>query len=538
MSILGIFSNFYDKLLEIGILIAVVVLIATCIKYPGGRWFLGVILTIGFTALTVYCGIQLNYYYNETGGIYGQIVSLYNPNQVHITSNVEYLFENIAMTQDDEDTHSAKISSTSVLELVLDEDSSYGVYINGMPCHYVEIASDYVIAKYEYNFLDENLNLLLNDTLNLKFAFYTNSTYLVVSTDGGAEAVKYWNYYFNKNIFKVTIDNQGYEYNQDVNFGTGDISSYSVATYYLNNEVYLKQVYKNGDVINLPDVANTEWLVDGSVIASPYVINQNLDIHGQSINYTITYNGNGGIIASSGLEELNDFRAMTHNSVYNLLANPFVKDGYEFVGWSTSPNGEVEFVNSGSTVNLSSICGSHVTLYAQWANEYYTAEIYCMDIYGNFPLDSNQFSRIIPAIAGETITLVDEIDKLLFAVEDGIEFAYAKDGFGNVVTTYTIAEDNSTVIHFYFTRVQHTLTLNAKGGIFTDASDWMVVSDIANISLYYGTPFTLLSIPTPIKAGYTFMGWFTKEIGGTQLSISYDMDVSNITFYAQWQENE
>ena len=600
INLLGILSDFTDKLWEIALLVCIVAIVIACLKTKGGKIFLGVALGFIFIVGTAYCGIQLNYYYTATGGIYGQIVSLYNPNQVQITSNVEYLFKNVVMSQENGYTYSARITSDSVLELVLEENATYGVYVNGMPCNYVEISNDYVIAKYSYAFYDDDFNKVMSDTLTLKFAFYTNSTSLSVTTDAGADAVKYWNYYFNKNIFKVTIDNKGYDYSTDINFATGDISEYAVVTYYFNDELYLKQVYKKGNTINLPNITNCQWLLDDKVIDSSFVITDNHAIYGSLLKGTLSVNPNGGTwntytttqtISQEYNSTLNIERpiregytfdgwtfqgtgtfidgvytfnietdtltaqwtpitytiefnsnggtgsmasqSFTYDESKGLKTNAFVKDGYVFCGWSTSANGDIEYINGQSVVNLTTTPNEVITFYAQWTNTYYTACITVAATNGAMPTNPNMANRTISAMPGSTVVLANEIDKLNIAVEGGIEFAYAKDSEGNVITSATILEDNSTKIYFYFNRVKYTVTLDANDGLINSTSGWTIDEDTATKTYYYGQAYDTL--PTPARDGYSFVGWFTED--NTQVYSHTTMPVGNLTLYAHWEEN-
>ena len=210
-NLLGLF-NFSRSIKLILIGIAILLIILACIKYKNGRIFVFTFLGVGLISFAIYAGLYINRYYNTSGGIYGQISKIYKPNQVKITDSVKYSFSNVVLTQELENRYSAKIISNDVLDLVLNENVTYGIYVNGIPCKNCEINTNYIIAKYEYVFYDEDFNIAKQDILTLKFAFYNNSTMLVVSTDGGATAVKYWNYYFNKNLFEVTIDNKGFDY--------------------------------------------------------------------------------------------------------------------------------------------------------------------------------------------------------------------------------------------------------------------------------------------------------------------------------------
>ena len=517
INLLGIFSGFNDTIFKIAGIIAVVAIIVALIKHENGKIFLGFVAGIAFIVATVYCGVQLNYYYTETGGIYGQIVSLYNPNKVTITNNVSYSFENIVLTQDYDNIYSARITSDEVLNLVLDENASYGVYVNEMPCSYVEITDDYVIAKYEYAFLGEDMSILMTDTLTFKFAFYTNSTYLVVTTEGGAEAVKYWNYYFNKNVFNVTIDNKGYSYNQDINFGTGDISEYSVVTYYLNDELYLKQVYQNGNAIKLPFEDYEYKTSDGAIINSGFVVTSSLSIYMSptNFNYSVVFDANGGTGVMSN-------QALVYGVSENLSSNAYSKDGYSFVGWSTTPDGEVEYFDCASVSGLTLIPNDTVVLYAQWSDTYYTAYIYLMNTSASYPSTAST-SQKLTFIPGTELDLESEASRLGVAVDGGLVFDYAKvSDTDEIITSVTASTDNSTIIRFYFKRLSYTLTYDANGGTVSPTS----------VKRYYGAQYGTL--PTPTRDGYIFDGWYTFINGGELVYFTKTMGTSDVTIYAHW----
>ena len=70
---------------------------------------------------------------------------------------------------------------------------------------------------------------------------------------------------------------------------------------------------------------------------------------------TLTYNSNGG----SGIMES---ITLYTDEVIDLDLNIYRKTGYTFIGWSTTPNGEVEYANGSSFI----MGPSDITLYAVW----------------------------------------------------------------------------------------------------------------------------------------------------------------------------
>lgn len=77
------------------------------------------------------------------------------------------------------------------------------------------------------------------------------------------------------------------------------------------------------------------------------------------IKYTVQFNSNSG---EGSMAEL----SMSYDTYTVLPPNAFTKEGYHFIGWSTSANGSVEFADKQNVKNLTATDGSVVTLYAVW----------------------------------------------------------------------------------------------------------------------------------------------------------------------------
>ena len=595
-NLLWLFSGFQDTLWQIALLIAGVVLIGYCLKFKNGKIIIISMLFVVLIGYTTYCGVQLNDYYRAKGGIYGKLVSLYKPNDVVITNSVSYSFKNLNLTADG-DLYSAKITSDEVLDFSFDENATYGVYVNNIPCNYVEIGQDYVFAKYRYVFYDDEFNVLMDDTLSFKFAFYTNSTYLSVSTSGGAEAVKYWNNFFNKNVFNVTIDNKGYSYSEDITFGTGDISDYSVVSYYIGEELFVKQVYKNGNKINLPSDSNYFWTFDNQEkVTNDFVVSENIMFY--ATPFTLTFDSNGSsdkfesrllyyaevygelptpqkegyvfngwytditggdmVISTTSMENSNitlyarwseitytiqfdanggsgtmSNQTFTYGEAKALSSNAFIRNGYKFVGWSTSLDGEVTYGNCETILNITSKAET-ITLYAIWSDSYYTAHVYLMNASGGYATGYSKLT--IPSQPG-VVDITEDANTSTYVVENGIALDKITDLDGNEITTIEVAEDNSTIVNFYYKRIQHTLYVNANGGSFLYLKEWTFNDDYttAYTSKYYGREYGTLPVVT--RYGYNFIGWFTSLTDGTQVSLTTSMDIEDVTLYAYWEED-
>lgn len=228
-------------------------IIYACIKYPQSRVYVFSFILIGFIGLASYCGIQLNYYYTSEGGILGKISGLISNNTATITvdDNIKFDIKNIVLTQEKNETYSATIYSNDILKL--NKDKTYSVFINNEPINTLSYDLSFINAVYRYNFFDQNQKTLCDDQLYLDFAFYNNSTYLKLYTNGGQNAVNYWNNYISKNNFIVEIKESFYNKDDELNFGSGDVSQYRLATFIFNDKYTEKTMVKIGDLITPPD---------------------------------------------------------------------------------------------------------------------------------------------------------------------------------------------------------------------------------------------------------------------------------------------
>lgn len=104
---------------------------------------------------------------------------------------------------------------------------------------------------------------------------------------------------------------------------------------------------------------------------------------------------------------------------------------------------------------------------------------------------------------------------------------------GNVRYYYTTSDNRG--LWFDFTssmtvenanKSAYTVTFNANGG-----SVFLPSMSVTNGAVYN-------SLPNPTRDGYTFVGWFTKKEGGTQITPNTIVNLKNDqTLYAHWTKN-
>lgn len=252
-------SGFWYDLIFI-VLIAFIIFL--CFKYPNSRVYVFSFLGIIFVGITAYCGIQLNYYYTAEGGVWGYITGLIEGNKVTTTvesDTASFSLENIVLTKNADGTYSAVIYSNDKIRL--ETGKSYGVYVNNEPCTQIDYSTNYVRAEYHYAFLDNNLEILCQDTLQFNFAFYTNGSTFTLTTYGGQEAVNYWNTYFSRNNLIVEVKPISYVKDDELSVN-GQIDDYVTLNYYVDEEVVYSYVYTIGSqVTEFPPTAEKDGLI-------------------------------------------------------------------------------------------------------------------------------------------------------------------------------------------------------------------------------------------------------------------------------------
>ena len=246
----------------------------------------------------------------------------------------------------------------------------------------------------------------------------------------------------------------------------------------------------------------------------------------QANHYTVTFNGNtadGGSTAS---------QSMTYDTAANLTVNGYTKTGYTFISWNTQQDGGgATYTDGENVINLTSVEGDTVELYAQWQANSYTVKF-----------DGNT------ADGGSTANQAMTYDQAANLTANG----YTKTGY-----TFNGWNTQSDGGGTSYTNVQNVINLTAtEGETVTLYAQWRANSytvkfdgntadggSTANQAMTYDTAADL----TPngyTKTGYTFTGWNTQQDGGG-IAYTDGQNVTNltaiegetITLYAQWRAN-
>ena len=242
--------------------------------------------------------------------------------------------------------------------------------------------------------------------------------------------------------------------------------------------------------------------------------------------YTVSFDANGG----TGTMEDQSF---VYDQAQALSANTFQYTNRNFIGWSTMPNGEVEYTNSQSVSNLAAENGAVVTLYAVWelmegATAQYTIVHYTETLAGGYEKYSETTGYGL--IEKErTITEAEAVNIVGFTFDPNAT---------NVLTAI-VKEDGSTLFEMYYSRNIYELTLDygdeqIKVAIEDEDFNTHIVTKeedplraIADkvISVRFGEDLSTYLTNLEDQIGYTFAGWDN--------SIA-TMPAENVLVTAQW----
>lgn len=224
--------------------------------------------------------------------------------------------------------------------------------------------------------------------------------------------------------------------------------------------------------------------------------------------YTITFNGNGGTGDTLTATKYYDIEITLPEGV-------FEKTGCDFVEWNTRPDGTGAGYAAGGRYNGN---GS-VTLYAIWDVAKYRIS-YIASGSDNGPQ--------------QDIKIYDEDIRLSTVIP-------SKEGFDFI--SWNTKQDGTGIDYMpgdNYTRNEH-LTLYAKW----DRHKYKVTYDRNGGDIgpgdglkYYGIAMTISGF-TPVRSGYTFLGWNTSRDGSGTKYDAYQtyLDNAPLTLYAQWSAN-
>lgn len=223
--------------------------------------------------------------------------------------------------------------------------------------------------------------------------------------------------------------------------------------------------------------------------------------------YTVTYNANGG----SGVPSSQTVTGGTSLTLSSIVPERFP---YTFLGWSTSSSASSATYKPGDSFTIS----SNLTLYAVWqeANAIYSGVVnsifnHAISFGGGYvfysltPDDNSTYRFESNGNLDTYIELYDSNGSPLASDDDGA-------GNGQFLLDYNFTKSTKYYLKVRFYRSyttgtisftmkrMYTITYNANGGTGVPSSQTKIHGDDL-----------ILSSDTPMRQGYTFLGWSTDS---------------------------
>lgn len=229
--------------------------------------------------------------------------------------------------------------------------------------------------------------------------------------------------------------------------------------------------------------------------------------------YKITYNLNGGTNNSAN--------PTSYTVLYGVsLKNP-TRTGYTFDGWYIGGT-KVTGINEGKTAKFTSADNMYqelasrktgnITLEARWTLNKYT-------------LSFNPNGGTVNPTS-KTVSYGNPYGNLPTPTKKGSRFLgwfTEKDGGTQVSSTTTMGASNVT-LYAHWNSIEYTVSFNASG-------------EFGGLNKTYTSGQVLGLLPTPTKAGYTFLGWYYQDTSGNEvMATSQTVVTSHMELYARWEK--
>ena len=222
--------------------------------------------------------------------------------------------------------------------------------------------------------------------------------------------------------------------------------------------------------------------------------------------YEIVYDANGGVGAPASQTKTKG------NSIQLSTIKP-TRQGYTFGGWSENKNATIGTWAGGEIYPYD----RNMNLYAVWLSVY------------EIVYDANGG---VGAPASQTKTKGNSIQlSTIKPTRQGYTFGGWSENKNATIGTWAGGEiypyDRNMYLYAVWRENKYIITFDSTGGVL-DTKDIMITYNSA-----YG------ELPTPVREGYVFKGWFTSAEGGEEItSESIVTTASSHTLYAQWEKLE
>ena len=278
-------------------------------------------------------------------------------------------------------------------------------------------------------------------------------------------------------------------------------------------EVYKFDTYEYGTEISLPGEPDKEGYVfmgwndsDGNFVEFPFTVTDNTSFTAvwEPIEFTVIFDANGTEF-SDGITEIT--QTLCYGEVITIPETP-CREGYYFAGWSTEPN-------SPYLVNVPDTMPAHdLVLFAVWELAEYTIRF--DDGYGNNFL-------ILTLNYGDDLSFVEYIS---CPNPENRKFLGWRDADSNEAFTLPATmPDRDVTLVAEWDYSEYTITFDYNGGYDYNGNPMCATT------AYSGD---MVDVESPVREGYTFIGW-EDEYG--HIEMPYIITDRDVVITAMWEAN-
>ena len=306
-----------------------------------------------------------------------------------------------------------------------------------------------------------------------------------------------------KQLYTVTLDGQG-----ATTAGTTSVTADKGSAMPTPITLPTKSGYTFGGYYSATGGGGTQYYKADGSSAKSYDLTSNTTLYAKwtGNTYTLTFDANGGSTPTAS-------KSVQYKSTYGTLPTP-TRTGYTFSGWYTTSTGGTKKVASDTYETI-----GNSTLYAHW-----TANTYTIAFNGNGAASGSMSSQTM------TYDQAAEIKAFSSFVNPGYVFNGWATEAGATIPQYSdkesvinLATSGTVTLYAVWTAGGFSVIFNPTGGTVD------VALKVVNYQSQYG------ELPTPARSGYTFSGWFTSTVGGTQITAtSVFTQTTAQTLYAHW----
>ena len=241
-----------------------------------------------------------------------------------------------------------------------------------------------------------------------------------------------------------------------------------------------------------------------------------------AVPYFIRFIGNGHTAGTMSSE------TVLYDTPQNLGLNRFTRTGYTFNGWNTAANGTgTSYTDGQSVVNLTTIAGSFVDLYAQWTINTYTVHF---EANGGTGEMADQTCDVTMALTANAFTRTGYTFLGWNTKADGTGSNCSNMGsIRNILYDLGIGNTDGATVTLYalWVPITYHITYDLAGGT-------LGTSNPATYTIETAT-FTLVN---PVRTGYAFAGWTGSNGNTPETTVTIPQgSVNDRSYTANWTAN-